>query len=204
MSNSKALTPLKIYFFSMDGAGHLNACVGMAQPLVKRGHVVKFLLNETFAGQFEKFGFEEITLKRKPKVAPQDGSSAPTVEKRNQKNPFKDIAEQLAKSGILDGKSPLERLKTSENKGPPGFMVEMTNTLADFDPQLVDILKRDKPDVIILDHFFVPAALPRSGIPWFYLSSGNPLNLYKSDKLPPFGSGMLNISFSNNQTLYNI
>lgn len=185
MSNTKAPTPLKIYFFSLDGAGHLNACVGMAQPLMKRGHVVKFLLNETFAGQYGKYGFEEIILRQQPTEA---GSAS--SEKADKKNPFKDIAEQVAKSGVMSAKSPLEKLKEQNASKPASFMAGVVDTLVWFDPQIENILSRDKPDVFILDHFFVPPALQKSTIPWLCLTSGNPLNLYQSDKLPPFGGGM--------------
>ena len=49
-----ATKPLKIFVHSVDGAGHLNASVGMAQALVKRGHKIQFLLNDAFKGQFAK------------------------------------------------------------------------------------------------------------------------------------------------------
>lgn len=39
---------LKILFHAMDGTGHLNACVGVAEALTKRGHSVLFLVNEAF------------------------------------------------------------------------------------------------------------------------------------------------------------
>lgn len=143
---------------------------------------MKFLLNETYSGQYGKYGFEEILLKRYPNGAPQ--------EKVDKKNPFKNVAEQVAKAGVIGPKSPLEKLREMvSNAAPPGFLIEMIDALAAFDPQIADILSRDKPDVFILDHFFVPPAIQRSPIPMLYLSSGNPLALYESDKLPPMGSG---------------
>ncbi|OTF82765.1 hypothetical protein BLA29_015043, partial [Euroglyphus maynei] len=48
---------------AVDGVGHINACVGLAQPLKKRGHEIIFLTNEFFSGNYEKFGFKEIVLK---------------------------------------------------------------------------------------------------------------------------------------------
>ena len=56
--------PLTIYFYAMDGTGHLNACVGMAQALEKRGHKIVFLFNAAFKGQYSHFGFQETLLYR--------------------------------------------------------------------------------------------------------------------------------------------
>ncbi len=41
---------LQILFHAIDGTGHLNACVGMAEALIKRGHTVLFLVNAAFKG----------------------------------------------------------------------------------------------------------------------------------------------------------
>ena len=51
-NGSVASKPLKIYIHSLDGAGHLNACIGLGQALAKRGHKVSFLVNVGFKGWF--------------------------------------------------------------------------------------------------------------------------------------------------------
>ncbi|OTF74940.1 hypothetical protein BLA29_014826, partial [Euroglyphus maynei] len=42
------------------GVGHVNACAGIALPLLKRGHRVAFFLEKPFAGKLLERGFEEI------------------------------------------------------------------------------------------------------------------------------------------------
>ncbi|KAI2797952.1 hypothetical protein BLOT_013861 [Blomia tropicalis] len=176
---------MKILFFAVDAAGHLNACVGLAQALVERGHKVKFLLNESFKGQFGKFGFDEMLLKPAP---------MPNFEGKEKKtdeppvNPIKVMAEMLLKSGFLSSKTPLEKMKENKKFGDE-FLTRIYDGLVHFNPQIEEIIKNEKPDLLIVDHFIVPPCFPKSGIPWMFLFSGNPLNLYRSTKLPPFGGG---------------
>lgn len=177
---SPKVCQLKIFIHSMDGQGHLNATLGIAQALAKRGHQVIFLVNNAFKGQFAKFGFEEILLFRN-----HSESVNPVPE-----DPVKGFAEQLLKSGFLSGKSSLEKLKSAkpENKNE-NFIQTLYDSTVDFNPQIGNAMQRDKPDLLILDHFLAPPVIYQMNIPWMFLFSGNPLCLYKSKKLPPFASG---------------
>lgn len=47
---SPKVLQLKIFIHSIDGQGHLNATLGMAQALAKRRHQVIFLVNNAFKG----------------------------------------------------------------------------------------------------------------------------------------------------------
>src|SRR5699024_10966992 len=69
------------------------------------------------------------------------------------------------------------------------FLKSIYDGVVQFNPQIAKHIETEKPDLFIIDHFMVPPALPLSGVPWIFLFSGNPLSLYKSDKLPPFGGG---------------
>ena len=127
-----------------------------------------------------KYGFEEILLSKAPKPDAPKSNDPPM-------NPIKAMAEQLIKTGLLSSKSPLEKLKGNTN--PENFIISIYETIKEFNPQIADAIKREAPDVFILDHFFIPPAIPQSDVPWLFLFSGNPIHLYNSDKLPPFGSG---------------
>ena len=59
----------------------------------------------------------------------------------------------------------------------------------EYEPQIEAAIQREKPDLFILDHFLISPAIQKSGIPWVYLFSANPLGLYDSEKLPPMGAG---------------
>lgn len=179
--NELAPKPLKIFIHSMDGQGHLSACVGLGQACAKRGHRVIFLVNSVFAGQFAKFGFEEILLYRNESKSVNDVPE----------DPVKGFAEQLLKSGFLSGLSSLEKLKSfNPTNKADNFVQTLFDSTVDFNPQIGAAIEREQPDAFILDHFLgPPVVFQLTDIPYMFLYSGNPLSLYKSDKLPPFASG---------------
>lgn len=107
---------LKIFFYAIDGTGHINACVGLAQPLAKRGHKIYFLLNDAFKGQFAKFGFEEILLTQKPTALENGQAKSGGNDKEVKKNPVKEMADLLKTAGFLGPKSSLEKLRGKFNK----------------------------------------------------------------------------------------
>ena len=182
-STSLSSRKLKIFIHAMDGSGHMNACVGVAQALVKRGHKVSFLLNAAFAGQFAKFGFDEVVLHR----TPAEGNNDQKNEER--KNPVKVFAKMIKEMGLLGPATPLERIKEKKKESDKVFSENLRQTTREFNPQIQAAIERDQPDLIILDHFLIPPAVPKSGIPWLLLFSGNPLAIFNSENLPPFSSG---------------
>ncbi|XP_017492347.1 PREDICTED: uncharacterized UDP-glucosyltransferase YojK-like, partial [Rhagoletis zephyria] len=74
-------------------------------------------------------------------------------------------------------------------KKDESFVVKLYESTRDFNPQIQRAMDEHKPDLFILDHFIVPPALPKSGIPWLYLFSGSPTAILDSPDLPPFTSG---------------
>src|SRR5699024_1793295 len=100
---------LKILIHSLDGAGHLNACIGLAQALASRGHQVIFAINAAFTDQLSvQFGFDTISLKLSPKAKHDLPEGAAD-------DPVKALAEELLKSGLLSGASPLEKMRMMKN-----------------------------------------------------------------------------------------
>ncbi|KAH9400338.1 hypothetical protein TYRP_001903 [Tyrophagus putrescentiae] len=185
---------LKIFIHSMDGTGnffstiqkstgHINACVGLAEALVKRGHSVLFLLNSAHKGNFAKFGFDEYLLERAKSTSQNEPPSTEQV------NPVKVFAQIMIKSGMFSDKSPMERMRDLAGKKDESFVVKLYESTRDFNPQIQRAMDEHKPDLFILDHFIVPPALPKSGIPWLYLFSGSPTAILDSPDLPPFTSG---------------
>lgn len=162
----------------------MNALCGMLESLQKRGHQIIVLSSEGFKGKFVKYGFEEILLTEKPK---QWGGKPAAAADATPENPIKKMAMMLKSSGMLSAKTPLEKLKGEDNTG--AFLKSIYDNVVEFNPQIAEHIKSLKPDLFIVDHFMVPPALPLSGVPWIFLFSGNPLGMYKSDKLPPFGGG---------------
>lgn len=174
----------------MDGTGHLNACVGLAQALARRGHEITFLLNAGFAGQFRKFGFEEILLKTREQELKQQEAKEEALE-----NPIKEMAKMLLESGVMNGKSSFEKLEAGA-KGEEEFCAQQYEVAADFNPQIEQAIKQHTPDLIILDILLIPPAVLKVSrqIPWIFLSSGNPLVMLDNEKLPPPFSGMFRMT----------
>lgn len=154
----------------------MNACIGLGQTLLKRGHEVIFVMNEALAGQFSKYGFGEIGLRK-----------ASASGEASQQNPVKMMAENILRSGRLSNMSSLEKFKRALSGR--NILDTVCNTLIEFDAQIEQAITRERPDVIILAQFLVPPAIARAGVPWVYNYPLNPIGLYTSPKLPPFYSG---------------
>lgn len=118
-------------------------------------------------------------------------------------NPVKAFAKMILNMGLLNEKTPLERMKElSENRAKGNdkdeqFAKSLYESTVDFNPQIKRAIEERKPDLFILDHFLVPPCLPESGMPWLYLFSGNPIAIYSSitKDLPPFATGNLHKFF---------
>lgn len=159
----------------MDGVGHINASIGLAQALARRGHQVIFLVNEVHREKFIELGFGENLLYL-------------NVSKVTEPNPVKLTAEQFKRNGLLSGASSFEKMKC-HNVGENNFLHTLVEKLAHFDGQIAIAIEREHPDVIIVNQFLIPPAILRAHIPWIYQYPCNPLGLYRSDKLPPLNSG---------------
>lgn len=88
--------------------------------------------------------------------------------------------------------SPLEQLQAQmDHFSSNAHLTGNFQTTIEMTPKLEAILGSPEtaPDVIIIDSFIISPAILRSGIPWVYLFSANPIGLYTSPKMPPFGAG---------------
>ena len=47
---------MNIVFFSLEGVGHMNACIGIAQVLKDAGHRVQFIISEQWRGRIARYG----------------------------------------------------------------------------------------------------------------------------------------------------
>ena len=66
-------------FLPVEGVGHVNACIGLAEPLRDRGHKIIFVVDNAFKGQLIKYGFieeimsepeKDLTVSQKPGEEP--------------------------------------------------------------------------------------------------------------------------------------
>ncbi|KAJ6220144.1 hypothetical protein RDWZM_005956 [Blomia tropicalis] len=177
---------LKIFFHSLEAAGHQNSCIGLAQILLRRGHRVIFLLTDQFKGHMTKYGFEEISLTNaKPIEKPSSSSEQNANDKKI--DPIKETAEFILSSGLLGTSNSLEKLHFIASAN---FTEGVYEKVIEYEPQIKHALKQENPDLIIMDHYLISPAFLSSNIPYVMVFSGAPLYLFNSDKLPPPCSGI--------------
>jgi MGT family glycosyltransferase len=146
--------------------------VGIGDVLLRRGHRVVFIVEESFAGTLEAKGFEERTMRLAP----------PPAEPEEPGQFWKDFIRDTA---------PVFRKSTFEQLGE--FIAPTWQALVDgaryVDDRLAAILAELRPDVVVEDNVVGFPAIPASGLPWVRIVSCNPLEV-KDPELPPTFSGL--------------
>ena len=162
---------LKVLFASMEGIGHINACISLGQALLRAGHQVLFTLSEPWRPRMEALGFEFVSLPHEI-IAGVD-------------NPMKFIAENMVKTKAISDILPLDRI--TGKKSEFARLIELS---IQTDAKLPPAIDQVRPDVIVCDMFMTMPSIVNSGIPWVWVWSGNPLYLYGNDyDLPTFRLG---------------
>ena len=169
---------LNIVFYSVEAVGHMHASIGVAQVLLEAGHRIQFIISELWKGKLVKYGFEEVILPQQIKPRDNDASSH--------------TSNQFQRGGALDSGTPLDKIKAIWTKVAPIGI----NDLKYRDPNLEELLKTLRPDLIVLDQVVCVPAIEKSGIPWIYSCSFNPLmgiqnrSNIDNEVLPPGASGL--------------
>lgn len=165
---SKSLT---IFVHCMDGVGHLNSVIGLAQVLLNRGHRVIFYLNKA-KEELLSYGFEFVELKEPVKGEDDE-------RRRN-----------MAQSGniLLSSASSLEKMKVMSSGA---FTEQIAKRSLIFFEQLGTAIEKERPDLVLLDHVLIPPPVLKAKIPFVLVFSANPLLIYNSSKLPPPFSGKI-------------
>jgi MGT family glycosyltransferase len=158
-------------FFPEGAFGPTNNCIGIGDVLLRRGHRVVFVIEESFRGTLEAKGFEERLMRLGPPP------SEPEVPGQFWKDFIRDTAPVFRRST-------LEQLE--------GFIAPTWQALVDgaryVNPRLAEIFDELNPDVIVEDNVVSFPAISASGRPWVRIASCNPLEM-KDPDLPPTFSG---------------
>ena len=164
---------LRILFVPLEGVGHINACLSLAQELIKSGHQVIFAINEGWKNKLVNYGIEEVLYEI------QDD------DRKRGDDPAKYMGETLVKVGNISDKTPLEKAK---NRGKR--MHIRIDFYKKLDLIVEPLISNIKPDVIVVDQFFTIPSVETSGIPWVWCWSPGPLSLYNIEEdMPPPASG---------------
>ena len=157
---------LTIFFAPLDGHGHVNACLGVAQVLQARGHRIIFALDRSFKGKLTPLGIqEEIYVTKLPGVD-EDEEFWPNY---------------IAKYKMTFQGGSFYKLENFSVKAN----VTMADTIKSREDQYKEMIERIKPDLIVIDNYFCSPAQTNSGIPWVRLFSASPLLAFYDPRVPP-------------------
>ncbi|MFL5749405.1 MAG: glycosyltransferase [Chloroflexota bacterium] len=167
--------PLTVLFMPESAYGPTNNCIGIGDVLRRRGHRVVFAAEASWRGKLEKLGFVEDLVDLAPPSAP----DAPEQDAGQfWKDFIRDTAPEFRKPTI-------EQLST--------FMQPTWQALIDgaryCEPQLREIIGRQRPDVIVEDNVVCFPALVTADAPFVRIMSCNPLEMPGPD-VPPAYSGL--------------
>jgi MGT family glycosyltransferase len=166
--------PLTVLFMPESAYGPTNNCIGIGDVLRRRGHRVVFAAEASWNGRLAPLGFVEDLVD----LAPPPPPDAPQDAGQFWKDFIRDTAPEFRKPTI-------DQLAT--------FMQPTWQALIDgaryCEPQLREIVARQRPDVIVEDNVVVFPALLSSGAPFVRIMSCQPLEMPGRD-VPPAYSGL--------------
>jgi len=171
--------PLTVLFMPESAYGPTNNCIGIGDVLRRRGHRVVFAAEASWKGRLAPLGFVEdlVDLAPPPEPSP-DGEAAVQDAGQFWKDFIRDTAPEFRKPTI-------DQLAT--------FMQPTWQALIDgakfCEPQLREIIGRQKPDVIVEDNVVAFPALQTACRPFVRIVSCNPLEVRGPD-VPPTYSGL--------------
>ncbi len=167
--------PLTVLFMPESAYGPTNNCIGIGDVLQQRGHRVVFAAEASWRGRLEPMGFVEDLVDLAP---PPPADAGEQDAGQFWKDFIRDTAPEFRKPTV-------EQLET--------FMQPTWQALIDgarfCEPQLREIVARQKPDVIVEDNVVCFPALQTSGAPFVRIMSCNPLEIPGPD-IPPAYSGL--------------
>ncbi|MCU1360886.1 MAG: macrolide glycosyltransferase, partial [Ilumatobacteraceae bacterium] len=162
-------------FMPESAYGPTNNCIGIGHRLRERGHRVVFAAEASWAGKLQALGFEEDLVSLAP--APDDDDAGEQDAGQFWTDFIRDTSPEFRKPTI-------EQLTT--------FVQPTWQALIDgavfCQPQLQEIIERQRPDVLIEDNVNCFPALLTAGKPFVRMMSCNPLEIRGRD-LPPVFSG---------------
>ncbi|GAA2605032.1 glycosyltransferase [Paractinoplanes durhamensis] len=160
---------LTVLFMPESAYGPTNNCIGIGHVLRQRGHRVVFAAEASWAGKLTALGFEEDLVSLAP--APDEPQDAGQFWK----DFIRDTAPEFRKPTI-------EQLETWVKP----VWQELIDGARFCQPQLLDIIARVKPDVIVEDNVVAFPALNTAGVPFVRIVSCNPLEVKGPDIAPVF------------------
>lgn len=169
---------MSTFLFMPESAyGPTNNCIGIGDVLRQRGHRVVFAAEASWAGKLEALGFVEDLVDLAPPPADEPGADAEQAAGQFWTDFIRETAPEFRKPTI-------EQLGT--------FVQPTWQALIDgaryCQPQLQEIIERQRPDVVVEDNVNCFPALVTADAPFVRIMSCNPLEVRGLD-VPPVFSG---------------
>ncbi len=165
--------PLTILFMPESAYGPTNNRIGIGDVLRRRGHRVVFAAEASWRGRLEPLGFTEDLVD----LAPPRVNAASQDAGQFWKDFIRDTAPEFRKPTI-------EQLDTWIRP----VWAELVSGARYCQQQLIEIIERTRPDVIVEDNVVGFPALMTAGAPFVRIVSCNPLEI-KDPNVPPAFSG---------------
>ena len=166
--------PLRILFMPESAYGPTGNCMGIGDVLLGRGCDVVFAAEASWRGKLAPLGFVEDLVDLAP--------PAPAADDEDAGQFWKDFIKATAPEFR---KPTIEQLAT--------FIQPTFQALIDgakyCEPQLKEIIERQRPDVIVEDNVVSFPALTADASPYVRIVSCNPLEI-KGEGVPPTFSGL--------------
>jgi MGT family glycosyltransferase len=167
--------PMTFLFMPESAYGPTNNCVGIGNVLRQRGHRVVFAAEASWRGKLEPLGFEEDLVD----LAPPPPPAAPGDPEPDAGQFWKDFVRDTSPEFR---KPTIEQLDTFVR---PVFE-ELVGGARYCEPQLREIIARNRPDVIVQDNVVAFPALQTSSAAYVRIVSCNPLEVKGSGVAPTF------------------
>ena len=168
----------KTFLFMPESAyGPTNNCIGIGHVLQQNGHRVVFAAEASWAGRLEPFGFVEdlVDLSAPPETAGSDDAEQDAGQFWT--DYIRETAPEFRKPTI-------EQLDSFIR---PTWQALIDGARYSHD-QLGEIIKRNRPDVVVEDNVCCFPALLTARVPFVRIMSCNPLEVRGAD-VPPVFSG---------------
>jgi len=159
-----------IALFPEASFGSALNCVGIAQQLQRQGATPVFLCHPGFNGVFTEYGFKEYQL-----------PVSPSAKQQTEETWQAFVTAHL----VHFNQTPTEQLETYV--APTWDAI--VDTAMQVEEGLQTLLKRIKPDGIVLDNVIMFPAIANAGVPWIRVVSCAETELPDAD-VPPYLSGM--------------
>ena len=162
--------PLTVLFMPESAYGPTGNCVGIGDVLLRRGHRVVFAAEACWKGKLDALGFVEDLV-----------DLAPPADADAEQDPGQ-FWKEFIRETSPEFRKPTDRAAGDVHAPTWQALIDGAKYC---EPQLREIIARQRPDVIVEDNVVVFPALMTSGAPFVRIVSCNPLEVKGPDVPPP-------------------